>query len=279
MIRDEALGRLGRVAPPRAVLLRSWKVQFRGLLRTEVIRQMRLILIVLAAMAAPAWCDSRNQTFDDFTLPLPLKPGETLVIGIVGGWDRWDNPQRITRRIALDIRDAGLSGVFVETVENHKIELADQLIRRAFPDPVTTRVVIFGQSLGGREVVRLCRRLNETGVPVLLAVVIDAVGNEDYTITPNVRAAANLFQRDSYWPIVGAKETRAADPDRTTILGNWQYHYDYRHWEGKVIEKPDFEEGLRWRWMGGHLRMEYDPEVWKRVRELITDAVAAAPPP
>ena len=242
-------------------------------------RHAALSACVATGLIALAWVDSRNQTFDDFTLPLPLKPDETLVLGIVGGWDRWDNPQRITRRIALEIRDARLPGVFVETVENHKVQYADDLIRLAFPNPSTARLIVYGQSLGGREVVRLCRRLNERHVPVELAVVIDAVGSEDYTIPPNVRAAANLFQRDSYWPIVGAREIRAADPERTKILGNWQYHYDYRLWKGKSIEKPEFEEDLRWHWMGGHLRMEYDPEVWARVRTLIIDSIAKAPRP
>lgn len=237
-----------------------------------------LIAVALLANLTITRGDSRNQTFDDFTLPLPLKAGETLVVGIVGGWDRWDNPRRVTRRIALRIRDAGLPGVFVETVENHKVQLADELIREAFPDPSKARLVVYGQSLGGREVVRLCRRLDQNGVHVLLAVVIDAVGREDYTIPPNVRSAANLFQRDSYWPVTGAKVIRAADPEKTRILGNWQYHYDYRLWKGKVIEKPDFEEDLRWDWMGGHLRMEYDPEVWDRVTSLITDAITTAPP-
>ena len=60
----------------------------------------RLICLVAPAVRA----DSRNQTFDDFATPLPVKPGDTLVIGIVGGWERWDNPARYIRRTAIAIK-------------------------------------------------------------------------------------------------------------------------------------------------------------------------------
>jgi hypothetical protein len=216
--------------------------------------------------------DSRNQVFSDFTTPLPLDSGQTLVIGIVGGWERWDNPERITTRIAQMIRDARLPAVFVETVENHKIFLADELISRAFPNPLNANLVVYGQSLGGPAAIHLCERLKARGIAVKLLVVIDAVGKEHYTIPSNVTVAANLYQRSSWWPLLGAKEIRASNPSLTRILYNSQYHYSYRLWTGKKIEKPAGETGLRWHWMGGHLRMEYDPEVWSQVRSLILAA-------
>jgi hypothetical protein len=224
-----------------------------------------LALVLTASVRA----DSRNQVFSDFTTPLPLRPEQTLVLGIVGGWERWDNPERITTRIAFMIRDAHLPGVFVETVENHKIFLADELIRRAFPNPVSANLIVYGQSLGGPVAIQLCERLKARGIRVKLLVIIDGIGKKRYTIPSNVLAAANLYQRSSWWPLVGAKEIRAADPSVTRILGNSQYHYSFRRWAGKKIERPGFETGLRWQWMGGHLRMEYDPEVWDRVRSLI----------
>jgi thioesterase domain-containing protein len=110
------------------------------------------------------------------------------------------------------IRDLQLPGVFVETVENHKIYLADQLICRAFPNGSQASIVIYGQSLGGPAAIHLCERLKARGITVRLLVVIDAVGSQRYTVN---------------------------------------------------------ETALRWHWMGGHVRMEYDPEVWGRVRDLI----------
>jgi len=233
---------------------------------------MGRVLVVLCLAVLPGWnlqADSRNQVFSDFTTPLPLKPQQTLVLGIVGGWERWDNPERITTRIARTIHDLQLPGVFVETVENHKIDLADELIHRAFPDPLNARLVVYGQSLGGAAAIRLCERLKTRGLVVRLLILIDAVGKPRYTIPSNVLAAANLYQRSSYWPIVGANQIRAADPARTRILCNSEYHYSYRWWSGKKIEQPADETWLRWNWMGGHLRMEYDPEVWGRVRDLM----------
>jgi pimeloyl-ACP methyl ester carboxylesterase len=213
--------------------------------------------------------DSRNQVFSDFSTPLPLASQQTLVLGIAGGWEHWDNPQRITVRIVQMIRGLHLPGVFVETVENHKIYLADELVHRAFPDPSKASLIVFGQSLGGAAAIHLCERLKTRGISVRLLVVVDAVGKARYTIPSNVWSAANLYQRGSYWPIVGAKQISAADPSRTRVLCNTQYCYSYRHWAGKKIEKPSYETSLRWNWMGGHLRMEYDPEVWDRVRDLI----------
>jgi pimeloyl-ACP methyl ester carboxylesterase len=226
-----------------------------------------LTLALLLATIAPA--DSRHQVFSDFTTPLPLAPGQTLALGIVGGWERWDHPERLTTRIANLIRAAHQPGTFVETVENHKIELADELIRRAFPDPAQANLIVYGHSLGGGAAIRLCERLQARGINVQLLVIIDAVGKCRYHVPSNVRAAANLYQRSSHWPIVGAKRIRARDPSATRILFNTRFRYSYRFWRGRKITRPAHETGLRWRWMGGHVRMEYDPEVWAQVRDLI----------
>src|SRR4051794_19162407 len=120
---------------------------------------MRLVLWALL-LAMPAFADSINQVFSDFTMPLPVKPGETLVLGIVGGWERWDAPQRSVRRTALEIRDMRIPGVWVETLENHKLYLARELVQKAFDfnksgeldssEKAAARLLIYGQSLGGR---------------------------------------------------------------------------------------------------------------------------------
>ncbi len=46
---------------------------------------VRLLLLFLLAVGA--WADSKYQMFSDFTTPLPLHAGGTLVLGIVGGWN------------------------------------------------------------------------------------------------------------------------------------------------------------------------------------------------
>src|SRR5689334_10259803 len=102
---------------------------------------VRIVLCFTLLLTTTLQGDSRNEVFSDFITPLPLDPQQTLVLGIAGGWEHWDNPQRITVRIAQMIRDLHLPRVFVEIVENHKIYLADELIRRAFRDPSNASLI------------------------------------------------------------------------------------------------------------------------------------------
>jgi hypothetical protein len=225
-------------------------------------------------IAASAFADSKNQVFADFTTPLPLHRGEILVLGIVGGWERWDAPQRAIRRTALQLRSRKLAGVWVETVENHKLELAQELVTRAFDfdksgqlDPAESkaaRIVVFGQSLGGRATLRFCRWLNEQGIRVGLAVVVDSWGRDPYTVPPNVAVAANFYQRD-FGAVRGAAKIVAQAPE-TRILGNWRYSY-----KGREVAMPG-EPFIRTWFMGSHLKMEYDPTPWSRVLDLLISA-------
>jgi hypothetical protein len=238
-----------------------------------------LLFVVLTPMALHA--ERHKQTFDSFSTPLPLKPGDTLVIGFLGGWDRWDEPNRLIRRVCLHLRDKSLSHTYIETVENHRRSLAEKLVQRAFDfnqngrleasEAAQARVMIYGQSLGGWATVRLSRKLNKWKVPVELAVQIDSVGLGDDKVPPNVRAAANLYQHEAY-PLRGETEIRAQDPTKTKILGNWRYSYP----KGKFIdthEEPLYRQIL----MIPHLKMEYDPEVWSKVESLIEAAHSSLP--
>ena len=234
-----------------------------------------LFLFCVAVPAARA--DSRNQTFDDFATPLPVAPGETLVLGIVGGWERWDNPARSIRRTAIAIKRRELEGVWIETVENHKLPLAERLIREAFdfnrdgrlsPDEARqARVVLFGQSLGGRAVLRLARTLNHWGVPVRFAAIVDAYGKDSYLVPPNVRSAANWYQRDQLL-VKGAPLIRADDPSLTRILFNRRLSYKGREREFEIDE----QSRLQTFFLGAHLITEFDMPLWREVEQLITSA-------
>lgn len=235
------------------------------------------IFLLICAMSAALRADSRNQTFDDFATPLPVKPGETLVVGIVGGWERWDNPGRCIRRTAIAIKRRELPGVWVETVENHKLELAERLIREAFDfnrdgklgeeEAKRARVVLFGQSLGGRTALRLARTLNGWGVTVRLVALVDAYGKDPYTVPPNVQAAANWFQRDHLF-IKGAPLLRAEDPARTRILFNRKMSYKGRHGQFEIDEQSRMQTFF----MGAHLVMEFDMPLWCEVEEMVIEA-------
>ncbi len=218
-----------------------------------------LHVLAFAAWLAPVCrADSFSQTFDDFTIPMPVRPGDTLMIGIVGGWERWDNPVRCIRATALHFKRLHRPDLHVETVENHKLELAEELVLRAFDfnrdgalsteEAAQARVVVFGQSFGGRATVVFTRTLHQMGVAVPLAVIVDAFGADSYEFPPNVAAAANFYQRDHVF-IKGAPQIRAQH-----VLANEQYHYP-----GRIFSAHDV--------------MEYDPAVWTRVRELLTSAV------
>jgi hypothetical protein len=238
--------------------------------RVSVSRQFVIFVSLWLMAMAPV----HGQAFSDFTTPLPLKPGNTLVIGFLGGWEHWDDENRGVRKLALKLRR--VPDVFVETIGNHRERLAIELIRKALDwnrngvlDPeerAGARIILYGQSLGGAAVVKLARELAALGIPVLVTVQIDSVGYADGVIPANVRAAANLFQHDGP-PIVGRGSIRAADPSRTRILGNFQYRYWFRNvdmssttWARKTLG-------------GAHARMEQDPKVWARVEGLIRDAI------
>ncbi len=230
---------------------------------------MRLAVLLFAATLAQA--DSINQVFSDFTTPLPLKPGDTLVLGIVGGWERWDAEQRIVRRIALKIRDRKLPNVYVETVENHKLELAKELIEKAFPSG-NHRLIIYGQSLGGAATLELCHWLNEHKIPVELAITMDSISMKRAKMPPNVKRAANLYQRDLGF-IRGHGKLEAQDPARTKILANLRYKYP-RSKEINLYTEP----WVRRTFMASHLKFEYDPEVWAKTEELILSALSGSGP-
>jgi len=233
----------------------------------------RLPALMVLALFAVAPCP--GQSVSDFTTRLPLAPGNTLVIGFLGGWERWNDSHRGVRKLALQFRrEAG--GVCAETISNHRQDVALELIRAAFdwnrngrldPDErAGARVILYGQSMGGAAVVKVARRLQTLGIPVLLTVQVDSVGRSDGVIPSNVIAAANLFQHDGP-PIMGRESIRAADPSRTRILGNFQYRYWFKEvdtsdatWARKTLGGP-------------HARMELDPEVWAHVEQLIRDGI------
>lgn len=235
------------------------------------------LILAAAALAMPAArADSRKQEFSDFTTPLPVERGSRLVIGIVGGWERWDNPTRAIRRTAIAIKRKRLPGVYVETVENHSLELAEELVRKAFDfncngtlepeEAADAAVIIYGQSLGGRAALRLSRKLQEWGVAVPLLITVDSFGRDSYEVPPNVRRAANYYQRD-HLVIKGAPELRAVDPARTQILFNRKI----------TLKKREDVEASEHSWLqrfflDEHARIEYVPELWEEVERMIVEA-------
>lgn len=208
----------------------------------------------------------------DFSVPAPMPERGTLILGFTGAFDHWDDPDRGVRRMALEIRRMKLSNVHVETLEHHRHSEAKRLVFLALDanknrkiDPEERerlRIVLYGQSLGGGEVLRLARDLRKIGVPVELTVQIDSVSLRDGWIPPNVKRAANFYQREIL-TVRGQDYIQAMDSRRTKILGNIRFHYPV--W----VPYPLPELSMRRIFGGGHARMEADPVLWAAIKGLI----------
>jgi hypothetical protein len=243
---------------------------------------MRLIgslLLLLAIGVVAAGCSL--QRYSSFTTPRPLEADHVLVIGFLGGRDAWDEQRVGVGRLAAKLAAEQLPGVHVVAVENMKRGLALRLVRESFDrdgdsklspeEKAATRIILYGQSFGGAGVVKFARQLHKLGIPVQLTVQVDSVGVNDALIPPNVRAAANLFQRNGIF-VRGEQRIRAADPERTTILANRRY--DYRDRKISLTHLPRHKRIFR----NDHMRMDSDPEVWSEVERLVRDAIAQTIP-
>ena len=227
-----------------------------------------LFLLVLSLIPG---CISR-QNYSDFTTATPLHSGHYLVIGFLGGRMKWDSPREGVRKLALELRAMNRQNLHLETVENVRRELALQLVERAFDsnkdgklsdtEKQAARIILYGQSFGGAAVVKFSNQLNRLNIPVLLTIQIDSVGRNDGVIPDNVRSAANLFQRNGKI-IRGEPSIRAQNPEKTKIIGNFQFDYSNRNID--LSDVPWHKKLLR----ADHSRMNLDPAVWSRVRDLI----------
>ena len=236
--------------------------------------QILAILALIAIICAP----SGAQRFRDLDVPTPIAPGSTLVIGFLGGYERWNDEHRSVRRLVLKLRTR--PGIYAESISNHNQRVALKLIRRALDtnedgkldvnELMQARVVLFGQSWGGAATLNVARELDRLGVPVLLTAQVDSVGVRDQVVPSNVRAAVNFYQRDPL-TIEGRSEIRAADSSRTAILGNFERTYT------DVPRDPSTSSNSSWARSalgGSHARMELDPAVWNTVERYINEAIS-----
>ncbi len=200
-----------------------------------------------------------------------------MILGFQGGRDSWDDPKPGVARLAQKLRSLNLPGVHVDTVENQKRNLAMKLIRNAFDfdgnrhltedGKKNVRLIVYGMSFGGAAVVKLARQLDEENLPILLTVQVDSIGRDDAEIPPNVKRAANLFQRSGKI-IHGEPEIRAQDPSRTQILGNFEY--DYRNSSIDISNVSWIKKIFR----AAHTKMDHDPAVWSSVEQLILEEIS-----
>lgn len=236
-------------------------------------KHIRIACLLVALLAGTG----RGERFHGFSAPALAAQHQVLVLGFMGGRNRRDDERFGVGRFAKKLREMDLPRVRVETIENAKRGLALELVRQAFDrngdgqidsqERESTRLILYGQSFGGAAVVKFARELKTAGVPVMLTVQVDAIGQNDEVIPSNVAAAANLFQSDGLF-LHGARQIRAEDPQTTEIIGNFQFNY-----RDSSIDLSD----LAWHkkvFQESHLRMDRDPAVWSKVEELILMALA-----
>lgn len=232
-----------------------------------------------AATCLVAACCS-GVTMRDLVSPRPVAPGACVVIGFLGGRDRWDDAEKGVRRIALALGGEESGRIAAETFENRRRDVAERFVVEALDldgdgalgpkEARGRRLVVYGQSFGGAAVVKLARSLGrrDVAVEVLLTLQVDSVGLADGLVPENVRYALNLYQSDGL-VIEGEHPVRALDASRTTVLGNWRFRYDRP--PGSTISLdavPWWKLFLR----VAHAKMDRDERVWDRVQAMIGGA-------
>jgi hypothetical protein len=236
-----------------------------------------IFALLSVACCVPAGSAQRHSELATRT---PVPAGSTLVVGFLGGYDRWNDDHRSVRRLVLSLRNQ--PGVYAESISNHRRSVAREFILRALDtnqnhrlDPeekARARIILFGQSWGGAAAIDTARDLERLGIPVLLTVQVDSVGLHDDLIPDNVRSAVNFFQHDLFTTIHGRREIHAADPTRTAVLGNFEMSYVFRS-----VDESN-ASSIRRFFGRSHTKMELDPFVWNRVEQYITAAIAGRLP-
>jgi hypothetical protein len=210
----------------------------------------------------------------------PLKAnGRLIVIGFMGGRIKGDNFVHTEARLAKQLRQRYPLAVHSAVFANHDGPIALRTVlqlldnnkdgRLSDEEKEAARIVIYGHSWGASETIALARRLNELSIPVLLTIQVDSVqksNQNDRFIPPNVGEAINFYQSEGL--LHGRKLITAVDPNKTTILGNYELTYKENPvscagypWFARVFMKP-------------HIEIENDPSVWSKIEALIQTKVA-----
>ena len=202
-----------------------------------------------------------------------------IIVGFVGGFAQHDDLKHPEVNFAILLRESYPSRVHAEVFANrdgkNALRSVLQKVDRDEDGAISAdekeqaKIIIYGHSWGGSQTVELARALEKYGIPVLLTIQLDSVRKprqEDSTIPSNVKKAINFYQTRGI--IHGRSMIRAADPETTNILGNFQMTYRNRRincdnypWLPRHFNKP-------------HHEIENDPQVWDQVASLIESALS-----
>ncbi len=108
-----------------------------------------------------------------------------IVIGFVGGYVHGDNMIHSEVQLAAKLRSMYPEGVYAESLANHRAKSAYPEIVRLLDtnrDGALTpaekhgaRIILYGHSWGASQALALARRLQQSGIPVLLTIQVDSV--------------------------------------------------------------------------------------------------------
>jgi len=209
---------------------------------------------------------------------LPKTGAPLIVVGFMGGNVSPRNFVHREAQVARDLQQRFPAALHAAVFANRdgKIALASivQLLdtdkngELSDAEKGSARIVLYGHSWGASEAVTLARRLNALTIPVLLTIQVDSVEKShenDRTIPPNVIEAVNFYQTEGL--LHGRSAIAAMDPEKTTILGNYQSSYRGH---------PVTCEGFPWfarAFMHPHIEIENDLAVWTQIEALIRDRI------
>ena len=205
---------------------------------------------------------------------VPGASEKIIVIGFVGGFARHDDQKHPEVQFAEYLRQRYRSRISAEIFGNHHGRKALRHVLRlldtdgngslSVDEKQRARIVLYGHSWGAAETLVFARTLDEQGIHVLLTIQVDSIakpGHNDSTIPDNVKQAINFYQ--SRGPLHGRSQIFAADPARTTIIGNIHLTYqdisincDNYPWYARTFNRP-------------HHEIENDPRVWTLAASLI----------
>jgi hypothetical protein len=207
----------------------------------------------------------------------------TIVIGFVGGYVSHTNLSHMEAHLAAQIRAAYPTGVYAAAFENHRRSAAHAAILRLLDtnhdgklskqEKENARIILYGHSWGASEAVTLARKLQKENIPVLLTIQVDSVEKHhenDVVIPANVEEAVNFYQPHGW--LHGESHIRAADLERTKILGNFRFDYS-NHPVDCYAAYPWWDRHLA----TAHTEIECDPAVWGRVEALIASELRPTP--
>jgi hypothetical protein len=208
-------------------------------------------------------------------------PEPLIVIGFMGGRVGADNLVHKEALLARNLDRLYPNAIYAATFANrHESDALRTVLHLlgagkngylSAEQKGAARIVIYGHSWGGSETVNFARALDRLGIPVLLTIQVDSVtksGEDDRTIPANVRDAINFYQTDGL--LHGRSSIQAANPQRTTIMGNFESTYKSHpvscagfSWYARAFMKP-------------HIEIENDGAVWDRVEALIVARLHAS---